>query len=512
MARVCVIGAGSSGVAACQVLNARGISFDCFEAGSDVGGNWRYHNDNGMSSAYRSLRANSSRKAMQYATFPIPDTCPDYLDHAMVARYLDDFVDHFRFRGRVRFRTAVTRVEPAETGGWDVTAHHRDTGVIYSERYAAVLVANGHHWDPRYPEPAFPGADAFSGTQFHSHRYRTPERFTGQRVLVLGIGNSACDIAAECSQVAARTVLAMRRGAHIVPTYLFGRPTDHLTLTRLGARAPLPLQRWAVGLLLRAARGTVTSSGLPRPDHRLLCSPPTVSDSLLGRLDRGQIVVKPAIDRFDTGRVRFADGTAEQVDTVIYCTGYKISFPFLDPALISADGNRVSLYRRVVPPGLPGLYFIGLVQPIGATMPIAEAQSEWVADLLEERAALPAQPQMNGEIARYRAANARRYAPSSRPAIQVDFLAYLREIARERQAGARRTIARRGPGPAPRPVSSGTRTRPLRVDPARLGWLLAMRRVLDERNPARSWTTVPSRGSAAGPHAGRTGRRNVCSS
>jgi dimethylaniline monooxygenase (N-oxide forming) len=176
MARVCVIGAGSSGVAACQVLNARGISFDCFEAGSEVGGNWRYHNDNGMSSAYRSLRANSSRDAMQYATFPIPDTCPDYLDHAMVARYLDDFVDHFSFRGRIRFRTAVTRVEPAGTGGWDVTARHRDTGVIYSERYASVLVANGHHWNPRYPEPAFPGASAFSGTQLHSHGYRTLPR------------------------------------------------------------------------------------------------------------------------------------------------------------------------------------------------------------------------------------------------------------------------------------------------------------------------------------------------
>jgi hypothetical protein len=356
---------------------------------------------------------------MQYATFPIPDTCPDYLDHAMVARYLDDFVDHFRFRGRVRFRTAVTRVEPAETGGWDVTARHRDTGVIYSERYASVLVANGHHWDPRYPEPAFPGADAFGGAQLHSHAYRTPEPFTGRRVLVLGIGNSACDIAAECSQVAARTVLAMRR--------------------------------WAVGLLLRAARGTVTSTGLPRPDHRLLCSPPTVSDRLLRQLDRGAIVVKPAIDRFETGRVRFADGTAEEVDTVIYCTGYKISFPFLDPALISVEGNQVSLYRRVVPPGLPGLYFIGLVQPIGATMPIAEAQSEWVADLLEERAVLPAQPQMNGEIARYRAANARRYAPSSRPAIQVDFLGYLSEIATERRSGARRAVARRVPAP-PRPA------------------------------------------------------------
>jgi dimethylaniline monooxygenase (N-oxide forming) len=447
--RVCVIGAGSSGIASCQVLDARGIPFDCFEAGSAVGGNWRYDNDNGMSSAYRSLRANSSRRTMQYATFPIPGNYPDYLGHQMIAKYFDDFVDHFGFRRKIQFRTEVTWAEPATGGGWDVTVRHRDTGAERTRRYSAVLVANGHHWDPRYPEPAFPGAGAFTGEQIHSHHYRTPEPFAGQRVLVLGIGNSACDAATDCSQVAARTLLAMRRGAHIVPKYLLGKPTDHLTLMRLGTRAPLRLQRSAVALLVRIAQGRVTRYGLPKPDHRLLSSPPTVSDSLLSKLEHGDIVVKPNIDRFGRDCVYFTDGSAEPVDTVIYCTGYKISFPFLDRALIGTEGNQVALYRRVVPPRLPGLYFIGLVQPIGAAMPIAEIQSEWVADLMQGRAALPPEPQMNREIARYRMVTATRYARSSRPAIQVDFLPYLREIARERQAGARRSRARRAIAPRP---------------------------------------------------------------
>jgi dimethylaniline monooxygenase (N-oxide forming) len=161
---------------------------------------------------------------------------------------------------------------------------------------------------------------------------------------------------------------------------------------------------------VRIARGNVTKYGLPKPDHRILCAPPTVSDSLLSRLDHGDIVVKPSIERFDRGRVYFTDGSAEQVGTVIYCTGYKISFPFLDKAVIGADDNPIPLYHRVVPPRLPGLYFIGLVQPIGATMPIAESQSEWVADLLQGRAILPAEPQMKRKIARYRAATAKRYA------------------------------------------------------------------------------------------------------
>jgi dimethylaniline monooxygenase (N-oxide forming) len=438
MGRVCVIGAGSSGIASCRVLHARGIPFDCFEAGSQVGGNWRYNNDNGMSSAYRSLHAKSSRRCIQYAAFPMPSDYPDYLSHELIAEYLDDFVDHFGFRGMIQFRTEVTRAEPAAGGGWDVTVRQRDTGAVRTERYTAVLVANGHHWDPQYPEPAFPGAGSFAGEQMHSHHYRTPEPLSGRRVLVLGVGNSACDVAADCSVVAARTLLAMRRGAHVVPQYLFGRPTDHLTLMRLGTRAPFPLRSFAVALLLRIAQGNVTRYGMPRPDHPVLCAPPTVSDSLLSKLGHGDIAVKPSIDRFHGDCVRFTDGSSEPVDAVIYCTGYKISFPFLNEAAIGAHGKQISLYRRIVPPQLPGLYFIGLIQPIGAVMPIAEIQSEWVADLLQGSATLPPEQQMNREIARYTAATLRRYGASATHTIQVDFLAYMREICRERQMGARR--------------------------------------------------------------------------
>jgi hypothetical protein len=374
---------------------------------------------------------------MQYAAFPMPDNYPDYLSHELIAKYLDDFVDHFGFRARIQFRTEVTKAGPAAGGGWNVTIRQRDTRTMRTERYGAVLVANGHHWDPHYPEPAFPGAGTFTGKQLHSCHYRTPGPFAGQRILVLGVGNSACDVAADCSQVAARTLLAMRRGTHIVPRYLFGMPTDHLTLMRLGTRAPLRLQSLAVALLVRTAHGNVTRYGLPRPDRPVLCAPPTVSDSLLSKLDHGDIVVKPTIDLFDGDRVFFVDGSAEPVDVVIYCTGYKISFPFLDEALTGAGGNHISLYRRIVPPKLPGLYFIGLVQPIGALMPIAEIQSEWVADLLQGHAQLPPEQQMNREIARYQAATAKRYGRSARHTIQVDFLPYVREIRRERRLGAR---------------------------------------------------------------------------
>ena len=437
--RVCVIGAGSSGIASCQVLHARGIDFDCYETGSEVGGNWRYLNDNGMSSSYRSLHINTSRQIMEYKSFPMDDSYPTYPHHAQIARYFDSYVDHFGFRDRIQFRTEVVAVRPAGAGGWDVTVRAVGSRAEpITRHYGAVLVANGHHWDARMPEPAFPGADTFTGTQLHSHDYKTFDGFEGKRVLVLGIGNSACDIAVETSKVSERTFLAMRRGAHVVPKYIFGIPTDHLTTSPVARIGSFALQRALLSAIVFAARGNVTKYGLPKPDHKIASAHPTISDDLLTRLGHGDITVKPNITRLDGDSVEFADGTREQIDTVVYCTGYKITFPFLDAAVIDAQDNDIALYRRVVDPSHDGLYFIGLVQPLGAIMPLAEAQSEWVADLLEGTATLPAADEMRREIGAYKRGLARRYVASKRHTIQVDFLEHLGELAAERRDGARR--------------------------------------------------------------------------
>jgi cation diffusion facilitator CzcD-associated flavoprotein CzcO len=435
--RVCVVGAGSSGISAAQALQARGVPFDCYEVGSSVGGNWRYDNDNGMSSAYESLHINTSRDLMEYAAFPMPADLPDYPDHRQLAAYFDAYVDHFGLRDRIRFRTEVVKVEPLRGGGFDVTVRARDEHGDPDEpevlRYSDVVVANGHHWDPRWPEPSYPGAETFTGTQMHAHYYRTPDVLEGKRVLVLGIGNSACDIAVESSRVADETYLAMRRGAHIVPKYMFGVPTDHLTESPL-ARGPLPLQQLSMAALLRLTQGRVTDYGLPRPDHRVLHAHPTVSQELLNRLGHGDIEVKPNIDRFEGSKVFFHDGSALEVDVVIYCTGYKITFPFLDERVVPTRHNKVDLYRRVVDPDHPGLYFVGLVQPLGAIMPLAEAQAGWVVDLVTGEGVLPSYDEMRRQIRIYDERLRRRYVASKRHTIQVDFHSYLVEIRRERRA------------------------------------------------------------------------------
>ena len=432
--KVAVIGAGSSGIASCQVLNARGIAFDCFEVGTEVGGNWRYLNDNGMSAAYKSLHINTSRRSMAYATYPMPEDLPDYPNHFQIAQYFDDYVDHFGFRDRIRFRTEVTHVDRAGDE-WAVSWQDLDTGETGVGTYRAVLVANGHHWDPRWPEPAFEGQERFEGEQIHVHSYKEPDVMRGKRVLVLGIGNSATDLAVEASRSADATFLAMRRGAWIVPKFVGSKPTDELAPALL-SRLPLTVQRFLLGRTVKKAAGLPTDYGLPQPDHKLAEAHPTVSSDLLPRLGHGDITVKPNIARFAGGRtVEFVDGTSEELDLIIYCTGYKITFPFFDHDLLDAPDNRIPLYRRVVHPELDGLYFIGLVQPLGAIMPLAEAQSEWVADLLEGKASLPERKRMREVIRREDARMAKRYVASKRHTIQVDFLPYMRAIERERRGG-----------------------------------------------------------------------------
>ncbi len=429
---VCVIGAGSSGIAAVKTLNERGFEPDCFEASDRVGGMWVYKNVNGKSGAYRSLHINTSRGRMEYAHFPMPADYPDFPHHAQIAAYFDAYVDHFGFRDRITFETKVTRAERREGGGWEVTT---DDGA--TRAYDALIVANGHHWDPRWPEPAFPGQERFAGTQIHSHDYRgdDPELLRDKSVVVLGMGNSAMDIAVEASFFARDVFLAARRGAWVIPKYLFGRPLDTLSPS---ARVPFAVRRRVQQAMLRAMVGDMERYGLPKPDHPLLGAHPTVSDDVLSRIAHGEIVPKPNIAELTERTVRLADGSEVEADVVVYCTGYKVTFPFFDPELIAAPGNDLPLFRRVFHPDIPDVFFIGLLQPLGAVMPLAELQSRWICDHLAGRYHLPPAAELRADMEAERAAMFKRYVASKRHTMQVDFEDYVLEARRERRRGEQR--------------------------------------------------------------------------
>ncbi|GAB3182577.1 NAD(P)-binding domain-containing protein [Micromonospora palomenae] len=428
-----MIGAGAAGLATLKALADAGVPAVCFEAGDRVGGLWVYGSPG--SPAYRTLHLNTSRRRTEFADHPMPAHWPDYPDHTRVADWLADYADRFGLHEAVRLRHTVDRAVPEVGGRWTVHADGPDGPV--SVTVAAVVVANGHNRVPKSPGPPPPGT--CTARQLHSHAYRGPEQLAGRRVLVVGGGNSAMDIAVDASYAAARTLLSLRRGVWVVPKHLLGRPSDTLN-GALARRLPWRLRQRISQTMLTATVGPPTRYGLPAPAHGFLQDHPTLSDGLLSRLTHGEIEVRPGIAGFDGDRATFTDGRADEVDLVIWCTGYRVDLPFLDPALLGDRPDALPLYRHVFHPDVPGLAFVGLMQSTGAAFPLVEAQARLVAAQLAGTYALPDPARQHADIrAELRAATDR--WGDRRPAMRVDFDAYLAQLARELDEGARRAAA-----------------------------------------------------------------------
>jgi cation diffusion facilitator CzcD-associated flavoprotein CzcO len=437
--RACVIGAGSSGIAAAKALHEAGVPFDCFEQGPVVGGNWVFENPNGQSACYETLEINTSCPRMAFSDFPMPEDYPAYAMHHQVRDYFESYVDHFGFRDTISFGTCVEEVTRSATGTWIVRTAGPAGNVV--REYDAVLVANGHHWDARWPEPAYPGE--FAGEQLHAHDYRSGDDLRGRHVVVVGMGNSALDIAVEAARVARSATISVRRGQWVMPKYLLGRAADQ---TAFPGWMPWWVTRARMELGARVT-GNLTKLGVPRPDHRPGQSHPVQSVHFRELVEEGRITPRPAIERLERRSVHFADGTSSPADLIVWATGYRVSFPFLDRALVDPQDNDLPLWKRMVHPDLPGLWFIGLAQPVGAVMPIAEAQSQWAAEMLTGRYLLPGADEVRSRTRAEHERNRRRFYESERHTMEVDFDHYLWDLARERKRGARRA-ERRTPAPS----------------------------------------------------------------
>lgn len=426
MKKVCIIGAGSTGIVAAKTLKENGIEFDCYEKGSDIGGNWRFNNDNGVSSAYRSLHINTNRRVMAYSDYPMPDDYPMFPHHSHIIKYFEDYVDHFGIRQYITFNTSVEEVTPMPDGTFSIKLLNGK-----SIDYQYVIVANGHHWKPRYPTPGFPGG--FSGEIIHSHHYKETEQVKDKDVLIVGIGNSAVDIACEAARLhTGKVVISTRSGAYITPNWIWSLPFDDLA-NPLTAKLPLWLQRKLLAVTLWLARGKQEDYGVPKPKRPLLSEHPTLSQDLLNVAGRGLVSFKPNIKEFTGKTVIFEDGSEQDFDIIIYATGYEVSFPFLNhlPVFDVGETNHIELYRRVVHPEYPNLFFLALIQPLGAIMPLAEVQAKWVAKLINGECKLPSKESMEDSIKQDAEKVKKRYVKSARHTLQVDFHPYKESIERE---------------------------------------------------------------------------------
>ncbi|MAI90238.1 NAD(P)-binding domain-containing protein [Ponticaulis sp.] len=431
--KACIIGAGPSGFTTAKRLKDAGIPYDCFEVSDNIGGNWYYNNPNGMSSCYESLHIDTSKWRLAFEDYPVPEDWPDFPHHAQLLQYFHDYVDHFGVRETITFNTGVDATSRREDGLWQVTLSTGETRL-----YDVLIVANGHHWDPRIPDE-YPGE--FNGYQTHSHHYRDPFEpydFRGKRVMVVGGGNSAMDISSELSQkpIAKDLFISLRRGIWVMPKYMNGKPADKAVLPKW---MPAGLGRKLARKVIKKAIGNMEDYGLPKPDHEPLEGHPSVSGEFLTRVGCGDIKVKGAIERLDGDGVVYTDGSREPLDAIIWATGYKISFPFFNEAGLTPDkDNRFDLFKRMFRPGYDNLIFMGLAQPLPTLVNLAEQQSKLAAAYLTGQYALPEDDELSELMRKDDEFHTGHFYSSPRHTIQIDFNAYCRDLVKEMKAGEAR--------------------------------------------------------------------------
>ncbi|XP_041791033.1 flavin-containing monooxygenase 5-like [Chelmon rostratus] len=437
--RVAVVGGGSSGLACIKCCLDEGLEPVCFESSDDIGGLWRFKEnpEPDRASIYQSVIINTSKEMMCFSDFPIPAHFPNFMHNSLIIDYFRMYADNFQLTKHIRLNTKVLQVKQrpdfSHSGQWDVETENKD-GKREKHIFDSVMICIGHHCHPNMPLHDFPGIDTFKGKYFHSRDYKTPEEWRNKTAVVIGIGNSGLDIAVELSRVTRQVYLSTRRGAWILNRVsVKGLPHDILhTRVVLFLRQILPF-----GLLCSLSERSVNqrldhSLYRLKPKHRLFSQHPTVNDELPNRILSGTVQVKPNICRFHGSSVEFDDGSiVEDVDLVVFATGYRFSFPFLASHVVSVTENKASLYKYVFPPELeqPTLAIIGLVQPLGAIMPISEMQARWATRVFKGCTKLPSVTAMLKDIKCKQEAMAKRYVASQRHTIQVNYVSYMDEIA-----------------------------------------------------------------------------------
>ncbi|MES9517478.1 flavin-containing monooxygenase [Rhodococcus erythropolis] len=377
-----LIGAGPSGLAGARNLDRAGIAFDGFESHDNVGGLWDI--DNPHSTVYESAHLISSKTTTAFAEFPMADSVADYPSHVELAEYFRDYADTHDLRRHFTFGTTVVDVSPVDSL-WQVTTRSR-SGETTVARYRGVIIANGTLSKPNMP--TFQGE--YTGTLMHTSQYRSPEIFRGKRVLVIGAGNSGCDIAVDAVHHAESVDLSVRRGYYFVPKYLFGRPSDTLNQGK-----PLPpwIKQRVDTMVLKQFTGDPVRFGFPAPDYKIYESHPVVNSLILHHLGHGDVHVRGDIDRFDGRTVHFVDGSSAAYDLVLCATGYHLDYPFIERDELGWSGDAPDLFLNLASRRHDNLFVLGMVEASGLGWQGRFEQAELVAKLITARTEAPAAAQ-----------------------------------------------------------------------------------------------------------------------
>lgn len=370
-AQIALIGAGPVGLGLAKALLEQKIPYEQLEADDALGGNW-YHG------VYETVHIISSRKTTEYADYPMPADYPDFPSRQQMLDYLRDYAEKFQLRPHIQFNTKVVMALPLTEGRWELELANGEKRV-----YKGLIVCNGHHWDRRFPK--YPGN--FAGEYIHSKDYRSPSQLSGKRVLVIGGGNSACDIAAEAARVGKTARISLRRGYWFLPKTLFGVPSAEL----IKGWVPVWAQRIFLRVMLRIAIGKYSDYGLPEPNHKVFEAHPTINSEMLYYVKQGRIHPRPDIARFEGKTVHFVDGTSEEFDMVVCATGYHVSFPFLPPGLVPVKGSTAQLYGGCVLPEYKNLYIVGTSQLRYGFGPVVTPGVDLIARMIaaQDRMELP---------------------------------------------------------------------------------------------------------------------------
>ncbi len=359
-----IIGAGPVGLATATAFNDAGIAYDQIDADTDVGGNWKH-------GVYRSAHIISSKHTTEYADYPMPEDFPDFPSREQMLSYLNSYADAFNLRENIEFGTKVVMINPRPDELYEAEFADGEKRV-----YKGVAVCSGHHWQKRFP--VYEGE--FAGEYYHSKDYKSPEQLAGKRVLVIGGGNSACDVASEAARVGISCDLSLRRGYWFLPKTLFGKPTAESFLRYL----PVSIQRFFLKAALRVVLGKYEDYGLPKPDHKIFEKHPTLNSELLHYLKHGRIKPRPDVKKFAGKTVYFVDGASAEFDAVVCGTGFYVSFPFLPEGIVEIkNGNLAMVYAGCALEKYKNLYILGTTQPRYGFGPLVTPSSAMLAQIVK---------------------------------------------------------------------------------------------------------------------------------